>query len=252
MKHLPSSRFAVRTLVATLIMTAAVVVWATNRSNVTDRLRIENKTRSLTIKSIKDLGSSRAGAQSRFEVTVRNDYDKPVVTYRFRVVDHLTDKKTINAVERGGMLGDWSLPPNGTDATNFNAASEGEVVLIAAAVLFEDGTGDGNSDDLLRLQEFHAGVKAALQRIAPILRQAANTDEPVVPDAAIQMLEDEVASINDVGVPINSKSGFAGAKDYIRLELSDLKNNLRSKPNLNRKAEVTKKLEKIERALAKM
>ena len=252
MKHFSSSRFVVGSVLV-ILLTAAAVVWATKgQSNSIGRLRIENKTRSLAIESMKDLGEVQAGAQNRFEVTVRNGYDKPIVTYRFRVVDSLTGKKTINAVERGGMMGDWDLPPNGADVIAFSAASEGAVVLTVAAVLFEDGTGDGNTSDLLRLQEIHAGVKTAFQKIAPILRQAANTDDSVVPDAAIQLLEDEVASINDREVPVNQRRGFAQAKDYVRLELSDLKNNLRSKPNLKHKAEFTKKLEKIEKALAKM
>jgi len=38
------------------------------------------------------------------------------------------------------------LPPNGTDATSFLAPSEGEVVMTLAAVLLEDGTGDGDTD----------------------------------------------------------------------------------------------------------
>lgn len=252
MKHFSGSRFVVGS-VSVVLLTAAVVVWATKaQSNNPGRLRIENKTHSLVIESMKDLGHVQAGAQNRFELRVRNGYDKPIITYRFRVVDSLTGKETFSAVERGGMMDDWNLPPNGTDVTAFSAASKGAVMLTIAAVLFEDGTGDGNANDLLRLQELHAGVKAAFQKIAPILRQAANTDDSVVPDAAIQLLEDEVASINDREVPVNQRRGFAQAKDYFRLELSDLKDNLRSKPNLKHKAEFTKKLERIEKALAKM
>lgn len=252
MKHISSSRFVLGSLLVVLLA-AAAVVWATNgQSNDVDRLRIENKTRSLAIESVKDLGVSLSGAQSRFEVTVRNDYDKSIIFYRFREADSSTDKKTISGVERGGIMDDPILPPNGTSATVFSVASEGEVVLTVAAVLFEDGTGDGDSNDLLRLQENHAGVKAALQRIAPILRQAANTDDLAAPDAAVQMLEDEVAAVSDAGVPINLRSGFAEAKDYVRSELRDLKDELRSKPKLKRRAEVGKKLEKLEKALAKM
>lgn len=255
MKHLSGSRFAVGILLVMSITAAAIVVSATNGRNHTDRLRIENKTRSLIVESVKDLGAIRAVAQkevSRFEVVVRNGYDKPIVAYSIRVEDSSTGKDTISAVERGGLVDDWALEPNGTDAAHVSTASEGEVVLTLFAVMFEDGTGDGDTDDLTRLQETRAGVKMAYEQIAPVLRRAISDNKFVMSDAAIQSLEDEVATITDRDVPQNLTRGFAQAKSYIGLELSDLKEKLRAKPNLEHRAEINKRLEKIEKALAKL
>lgn len=233
-----------------LMSAAVVIVWATNEHNNPDRLSIENKTRSLTVESVTDLGEVQG--RSRFGVTVRNGYDKPITAYRFRVVDNLTAKDTISAVERGGLVDDWSFPPQATDVAYVSASSAGEVVLTVAAVLFEDGTGDGDTNDLTRLQEIRAGIKLAYQRIAPILRRAAGENRVVVSETVIQSLEDEVMSLSDRAVPMNLRRGFDQAKDYVGSELKELKKNLGSEPNLKYGAEIDKKAREIEEALAKL
>jgi uncharacterized protein (UPF0147 family) len=252
MKSPSASRFVMGMLLVALSLTAVVIVWATNRQkNInTDRFRMENKTRSLTVESVENL--REAQGRSQFAVTVRNGYDKPIVAYSIRVEDGSTDKDTISAVERGGLVDDWSLPPSATDIAHVSASSEGNIVLTIFAVMFEDGTGDGDTDDLMRLQEVRAGVKLAYQRIAPILRRAASETSAVVSEEAAQSLEGEVASINDKEVPMNLRRGFAQAKAYIGSELKELKDKLRSKPRLKYGEEVNKKAKDIEKALAKL
>lgn len=250
MKHQSRSPYLVGTLLVMLMLIAVVVAWATNGHHNTDRLRIENKTRSLTVESVTDL--EEVQGRSRFAVTVRNGYDKPIVAYSIRVEDSSTDKDTISASERGGLVDDWSLQPNATDVAHAFAASGGEVVLTIFAVLFEDGTGDGDTNALTRLQEVRAGIKLAYQRIAPILRRAASQNRAVISEAAIQSLEDEVASISDREVPMNLRRGFDQAKGYIDSELKNLKDNLHSEPGLKSGAEIDKKAKEIEKALAKL
>lgn len=252
MKSLSGSRFVAGMLLAALSSSAVVIVWATNRqnNNNTDGLRMENKTRSLTAESVKNLGETHG--RSQFAITVRNGYDKPIVAYSIRVEDGLTDKDTISAVERGGLVDEWSLPPNATDIARVSASSEGNVVLTIFAVMFEDGTGDGDTDDLTRLQEVRAGVKLAYQRITPILRRAASENREAVSDEVTHSLEGEVASINDKGVPMNLRRGFAQAKAYIGSELKELKDKLRSEPGLKYGEEINKKAKAIEKALAKL
>jgi hypothetical protein len=251
MKLVSSSRFVVGMLLVTLSSAAVVITWATNKqNNNTDGLRLENKTRSLTVESVKNVGESQG--RSRFAVTVRNGYDKPIVAYSIRVEDSSTGKDTISAVERGGLVDDWSLLPNATDIAHVSASSEGNVVLTIFAVMFEDGTGDGDMDDLTRLQEVRAGIKLAYQRIAPILHRTANQMGEVVSDEVAHSLEGEVASISDKGVPINLRRGFAQAKAYIGSELRQLKDKLHSEPGLKYGEEINKKAKAIEKVLAKL
>lgn len=250
MKHVSFSRMAVGASLV-ILCTAAAVVWATNGRDDTDRLRVRNLTRSLSVESV----ASPPGAlkkAGRFVVTVRNGYDKPVVAYSIRVEDGSTDKDTISAVERGGHTDGWSLPPNATDVARVSASPEGDVVLTVSAVLFDDGTGDGDADALTRMREVRAGIKIAYQQLVPILRRAAGEGQADASGAALQSLEDEVALVSDREVPVNLRRGFVQARDYVAFELRELKSELRSKPGLKYGAEVGKKLEKIEKALTKL
>lgn len=255
MKTSFASRLAVGMSLILSVTAVAIVGGTTNHPHNPERVRLENKTRSLIVESVKELGETRAGVQkeaSRLEVIIRNGSDKPISAYRFRVSDSQTDKDSISGIERSGAMDGWALPPQGKDAVRLSVAHDGEVVLTMSAVLFEDGTGEGDSFDLSRLQEFHAGVRTAFQRIVPVLRQKVNADEAALTDTAIQSLEDEVALVNDEGVPKNSKAGFAEGKSHVGLELRDMKDRLRSERGLGRKAEIVRKLEKIEKALAKL
>jgi hypothetical protein len=254
-KRLPGYTFIRVLLLAAItaliiIASAVVIAWATDMQNNADGLRLENKTRSLIIESVKNLGEGQG--RSQFAVTVRNGYDKPIVAYSIRIEDNSEDKDTISAVERGGLVDDWSLLPRATDIAHLSASSGGSIVLTIYAVMFEDGTGDGDADDLGRLQDARAGVKLAYQRIAPILRRAANANKESASDEVTQSLDAEVASISDKEVPMNSRRGFAQAKAYIRSELKDLKAKLTSEPGLKPGEEIGKKARAIETALAKL
>lgn len=247
MKPLSTSSYVAGLLLITLSSAAVVFVWAGSRQN-NHVLHLENKTRSLTAESVQDSGESQG--KSRFAVTVRNGYDKPIAAYSIRVKDRSMDEDEISVVETSGLVDDWALAPHSTDTTWVYASSEGNVVLTVYAVMFEDGTGDGDAGDLTRLQEVRAGVKLAYQRIAPILRRAANRVGPTL--EVSESLDGEVASISDKGVPVNSRRGFAQARAYIDSELKELNAKLRSEPGLKHGEELNKKAKAIEKALAKL
>lgn len=249
MKNFLGSRLTVATLFI-LVTVSVLLVFAANQYQATKDLRIENKTKALVIESATQM--RKQNDRRVFKVTVRNDYEKPVVSYSFRVVDNTTNKDTISGVERGGFADGWSLATKGVDANFFSVAPTGEVVITLAAVVFEDGTGDGEPDDVTHLQEIGIGVKMAYQQIAPILRRVSNKEESVDSDKAMQSLEDEIASINDAEVPVNSRRGFIQAKNYIGFELKELKNKLSSNSSLKYNFEINKQLAKTEEVLARL
>ncbi|HJU56813.1 MAG TPA: hypothetical protein VJ715_19670 [Pyrinomonadaceae bacterium] len=252
MKRLLSSRLALVTPLAVLIVTVALV-WGTHgRPPGAARVRVENKTSSLAVVSVKNLGKAETQSLSQFAVTVKNNSGKPVIAYSIRVEDGLTDKAAISAVERGGLIDDWSLAPNATDVVQVSAASAGEVVLTLYAVMFEDGRGEGDRNDLRRLHEVRAGVKLAYQRMAPILRRAAKENGTATPDAAVQALEKELASVSETAVPMNFRRGFAQARRFVGVELDEVKGSLRRDPSLKHGAEINRKLGTIEKALARL
>lgn len=227
-----------------------ITAWSSVQSENVERVIIENKTRSLQVEAVKELGST--GNISKFEISLRNNYDKPVSIYRFRVSDKLFDKDAVTAIEQGGFLDKWLIKPNETSVSKFSANSKGKVFLTIVAVLFEDGTGDGNAGDVIRLQEIRTGVFMGFKEIVPILQESAKADESLSSEAMIQSLEERIKQINDKDIPDNLKRGFAQAKSYVSLELKDVRENISLKPNFNPRADVIDKLVEIESALTKL
>jgi hypothetical protein len=229
---------------------AGLSIWTSVHGKNVERVIVENKTRSLKVESIKDLGLN--DNLSMFEITLRNNYDKPISIYRLRVSDEFTPKGEINAVEKGGLADRWVLKPNETSVTRYSANQNGKVFLTIAAVLFEDGTGDGDIYDLTRLQEIRAGVYIAFQKIIPILQESIKSNESVISEEIIQELERKVGQVDDKNVLDNSKRGFALAKNYVVYELKDIEDKISSKVSFNASEEITAKINEIKSALTKL
>lgn len=271
MKYIPNSRITIITLVI-LIVVSAVIVFASTQSQqeirqISKDIRVENKTNSLVVESIKEIRKQKRlidstdSVDSRtFEVKLRNNSKKPIVNFSLTINDASTNENTSYGIERGGMMGEWSLMPNEIDVNRFSAASKGEVVLTVAAVLFDDGTEEGETAELLRLRENRTGIKLAYQQIAQILRRNINLNKAVDSKSAIQTLEKELVSISDEKVPMNQKRGFRQAKDFFISELQDIKNKMNSESNrlfgseseknLAYSSEINEQLAKIEKAIA--
>ncbi len=227
-------------------------------------IRVENKTNSLVVESIKEIRKQKRlidSADSRtFEIKLRNNSEKPIVNFSLTINDASTNETTSYGIERGGMTGEWSLMPNEIDVNRFSAASKGEVVLTVAAVLFDDKTEDGETSELVRLKDNRAGMKMAFQQIAQILRRNVNQNKAADSKSAIQTLEKEIVSIGDEKVPMNQKRGFRQAKDFFISELQDIKNKVNSgsngvlssesETNLAYSSDINEQLAKIEKAIA--
>ena len=214
-----------------------------------DRILIENKTSSLKVESIKE--STVLKEITWFEITVRNDYQKPIAVYSFRVSDQTSRRGDINAVQQGGFLDKWLISPHEISTTKFSASSEGKVVLTIAAVIFEDGTGEGLNHDLTRLQEDRTGAKIGLSKIAPIIRDAAKKNE-AASDSAIEALKNKINQLDDKEISNNFKAGFRLSKSYISAELESIQNKLKAKTGFNPIASVEGILATIESSLTKL
>lgn len=229
------------------ILGIVVVVWATSKNYNTDRIRIENKTRSLLVESVKESIKS-----NRVEVSFRNNYEKPIAAYRVRVTEEFNGKTDESAVERGGLIVGWVLRPNEIKVEEFPVNPKSKTNLTIAAVIFEDGTGDGEINELTILQEVRVGVRMGFQKIFPILQDAMKTKESFSSDSAIQSLEKKIKQLNDEDVPDNSKRGFALAKGYMSIELRDIRDKKTRNTNLNIETETLTKLTEVESALTKL
>ena len=233
---------------------AAAAVWASAGQRPAG-IRVENKTRSLVVESVSDRWEIPTGEQEgrrHFKITVRNGYSKPVAAYCFRQIDNSLNAGERAGVEINGATVGWVLPPGETQVTPFGAAAEGEVVIVVSAVLLEDGSGDGEPEELSKLRNVRAGVKTAYQHAIPLLRRAA-ADDSLTPDALIQSLKSEIAAIPRGNPRVSGLNrGLEDGKDVIARDLVEIENHLLSGRGLRHRAEHTKLLTPLEEALAKL
>jgi hypothetical protein len=256
MKRLFNLRFASILLLVLVAAAASVVGWSSNEPDPGDAVRTENKTRSLIIESVTDAEKMPGVPQSasrRLRVTVRNGYSQPVVAYSFRQMDTSTPKKSMSGVTTNGATIGWKLAPGATDVTRFSVAATGEVVLTLTAVLLEDGTGDGDVDELAGLRNHRAGVKEAYQEIVPMLRKAAASGERVTGDAALQSLKNEIESIPEGNLLLTDfPKGVVDGKALVTFEIKELEDRLRSGRELDYRTGIRKLLSQIEEYLAQL
>jgi len=229
---------------------AALSVWSFAQSKNIDRVIVENKTRSLIVESVKSV--TETGETSTFEIKFKNNNDKPISIYSLRVSDELTDKDTISGVEIDGLADGWILKPNEEHSTRFSAAAKGKIILTVAAVLFEDGTGDGDTIELIRLQEIRVGVWMAFNKIIPLLKKSLKTGPSFLTAPQIELLEKEVSQLSDKDVPDNSKPGFAFARNYIGYELKDIRINTQKAPGFSPAEKIAEKFNQFEATFAKL
>jgi hypothetical protein len=214
-----------------VLVIAGFAVWNSAQSKNIERIIIENKTRALIVESVKDL--DKGGDKSLFEVKLRNNGDKPISYYRFYISDDSTKKGDLHGVEKGGLTDGWTLKPNETSTNRFSADKTGKVFLVVAAVLFEDGTGDGAPDALSSLQEIRAGVVLGFQKIIPFIKEETKTSDSLATDTAIGELEKKVRQMDEKEIPDVFKRGFAQTQSYVKFELQALREKMNRKPDFN-------------------
>lgn len=229
---------------------AGFAVWDSAQSKNIERVSIENKTRALTVESVKDL--DKGGDVSLFEVTLKNNGEKPISYYRLYISDDSTKKGELSGVERGGLTDGWTLKPNETSISRFSAAKKGKVFLVVAAALFEDGTGDGAANDLSSLQEIRSGVVLGFQKIIPFIKEETKTSDSLANETAIGELEKKVQQFDEKEIPDVFKRGFALAKGYVKFELQELREKMGRKPGFDAIEEFSVKVAAMESRLSKL
>ena len=254
MRRLVNSRIVLG-LVLCAALIGAVGAWARKANHGISQLQVGNKTRSLIVESITELGTVQVGQKKlrQFKVTVKNGYSQPVVAYAFEQQDLTVGNGTVGGVETNGASVGWALAPNATDETLFTAPAQGEVVISVAAVLLEDGRGDGDTARLARLKEVRAGVKVAYQQIMPLLRRASNSTADQGSAADLLSLENEISgTVDEQTVHANLRRGFADAKNLLLSELRQLQNQARSGRKVEYRSEIAKIKARVEERVAKL
>lgn len=249
MKQLLHSRFVLALAVIVLTISVIVVFAAKGFQRIKDEIRIENKTNSLSIESVTKI-SKQANAK-RFRITVKNNSGKNIVAYSFQQIDDMTPKDSYNGIETNGAMIGWTLAPGKTDSTLVGSFAVGEVSLILNAVLFEDGTGEGEAARIRKLQDNRDGVRLVYQKAVSIARRLTAANEISKIDVLAQALEKELeAELQKT--PADLKGGFVDGKNLIITDLKELADKSQSAQSFQPREAIEKTISRFESILAKL
>lgn len=270
--------FTYRNLSIFLLITAFIVAITVtsiqsqqNKFQINKDFNLENKVELLVVESITQtpkreniLRSSETSKMSAlvgrgkdFEISLRNNYQKPIVLYSVRTDEKPSEKKNITDLDdliRGGLTDDWSLQPGETDLYSFITSGKEKNTIIIAAALFEDGTGVGDKDELEFLHRIAASYKLAYQRAAETLRQNLYQSKLSNSDSGSKLLENQLSDIKNQNVPEMQIIPFSykNAVNEVAGNLKEIKMRMKSDPNMTYDSAVTAELARVERLLVKM
>jgi hypothetical protein len=227
-----------------------IVVFAANGfQQIKDEIRVENKTNSLSIESVTKI--SKQANPKRFRITVKNNSGKNIVAYSFQQIDDAMPKDSYNGIETNGAMIGWMLEPGKTDSTLASSFAAGEVLMILNAVLFEDGTGEGEAAQIRKLQNNRDGVRLVYQKAVSLTRKLTAANEISKIDVLAQALEKELeAELQKT--PADLKSGFVDGKNLIITDLKELADKSQSAQSFQPREAIEKTILKFEGILAKL
>jgi len=237
-------------IIVCLIAITAISSRATREQQTDTTVRVENKLHVLQIMSIRQVPLGN-GMTRVFNLEVMNISDKAIVSYVLR-------NKNGSSITSTGASTGWSLAPGATNIDTISVnGNEGLPILFAA--LLEDGTGDGDSQEVSRMRDYRAGVEKQFQRSLPILRGARNTPESARASAVLDDLQNRLSALPEEAVGPNVSPGMASgiqhAKEFIIFQLKPLKNKLKDSNGINLQTvqtDVGELLTHIEEAQAKL
>jgi hypothetical protein len=239
-------------MILIVISISVLVAWKSLGNNQ-DRVQLLNETSAISIVSLRQVNQVKD--RTTFQLIVRNVSPKPIISVNLRQEDKNTSKNTIETSGVGGFTTNWRLLPNATVNMYFTAASEGNIRLTIAAVMYEDGITEGDSFVVEELKKERAGVKFAFQRFLPILQMAKQLQTNDIPDGMIQSMINEIESINRQRIPQVLWKGFTDAKNDVVSNLKDflqVKEKQRGNPQFKANDDFQKRLERIEMVLVKL
>lgn len=174
---------------------------------------VNNQTQALRIASLTDRGG--VGTKHTFEISVVNVSDKAIVEYTFF-------KKDGSALTTSGATTGWSLAPGESDAVKADLGP-GETITLAA-LLFADGTGQGDAGELTRMKDYRVGVEEQYRRAVPILNQVKGVAAAAEANSVAAALRQQLASLPvppvGEGVSAGKSAGMHDAKQFIEVQVT--------------------------------
>lgn len=152
--------------------------------------------------------------QRVLKLSVKNISDK-------RVVGYVLVKKDGSTITSSGATTGWVLGPGETDILTVSVNWNEEIPRLFAALL-EDGTGDGDRQEAVRLRDYRSGIEKQFQRAVPLLREAKNAPASGQASAVLNNLRARLAALQEKEAETASPgmaSGLRHAKEFIIRQL---------------------------------
>ena len=147
------------------------------------------------------------------------------------------------------LLGEDSFAPNSIEeqiiplSSGAFSSTDGKEFSVSA-VLFEDGSGEGDAVFVSRLSETHAGMRDQASRLLPCLKQLASSKE-LEWDLAACESEAVGLPIDETGKSSDYENGLENVRREVLSQITDIKDKLHSKSF----ADATGKKDKLTRIL---
>lgn len=188
-----------------LIIFTTVASTAQNRAD--ERVIIENRTASLNVVFVEE-DQSKKGNLRRFNYSVQNNYIKPVASFYYEVKNEATGGTYL--VKEGTLDLRLALKSGGSANGLFLSSAQDKSIWTLLAVIFADGSTDGDPAAAKRLQEESWGTALAYEEIIPLWRDALKEPDLVRSLAGIRSFRKTLDAL--VPRPSSSKGLNSGFK----------------------------------------
>ena len=175
--------------------------------------RIQNKTHSFEVAQ----ATANPGANGCIQLSLRNGYRRPITAYvvsanrLITIIDYLysegEDQRGIapDAVHTTPVCVPKAIDPD-------IAAKEGRQIFVQA-VVFDDGTGDGDPEFIADILNRRRGSKIQLTRIIGVVKRVLNSGN-TLDDAALEAFKSEISSLTtDSQASVAESDSLRGQKD---------------------------------------
>lgn len=208
-------------IIIILFLFAALLVikgFSTNSSSITAKasnqveIRISSKTQALQVISKQNI------SDRFFNLSVKNSSDKPITAFVMSFGRNKVTEEFIHDegkfISPGNVYTKTYPLPTGTPAPEF----------IIQAVVFDDGTGEGNINDIRAITETRLGQALQYKRFLSALKEVESTSEFQLP-LAWNKLKERVSSLPDgksEQLPVNVRYGLHNGKQDLIDEIKSL------------------------------
>ncbi|HEY5839388.1 MAG TPA: hypothetical protein VIT19_10170 [Pyrinomonadaceae bacterium] len=248
-RMLKEHRFATITLTSLGVgLISGVLVW----SSLATRPQVEPTVASKT-PSVRVLASEKisVGGSSILAVKLQNTSSKDIEAYiisrgkSWVTTNYLLTEQSFAS---GAIVSDL-IPLSDNDSQSLNAFADSTGRFFVSAVVFSDGTGDGDARFVKMLSDERAGTRDQAKKISPHLSGLFRPGSDQL--RAITDLEAEIRKLPDKGnesASADYEIGLANAKRKLLKDVKDMKEKLQS----NRPDEANIKREKLSRIFTRL